>query len=1383
MSLFHLYDSGHTNPDENFTLAVLQQARNSAHVVQAGNHALNSPWPSTDAFIYYQAQADAALDPAAVPGSFQTASPKTLDSYANWPGVVVAGVAANAGDIELWDGAPGMVPFPGFPGLTSSQMQALATIHAAGTAPTTGAPADGSALGFVAPAFVTGAPGTVSFSGVDAVLLASATAQSSYTVTLSSTKGGTLGVTDPFGIVSGSTSGQTISLSGPLSLVNTVLASLTDTLQSGRDIVQISVLDSSGNAAVRSVGVEISASPAPSGASPPADVAVPSIADITQQLAGIGVVFVGGVENAQTVTGDLEIGPGTTLLAALAPSAYSTASLTVDGALEVLSGGTARFSGSLGGSTVRIDSGGAVRGNGTLSTSGGGAIVNDGTIEVVADLTLGLQQLTLANALTGSGTVNVDAGATLILSDAASSTQTIAFASPSNLPSLPSTLEFDPRHGMNATITGFSYADRLVLDGLPVTGVSYNSGTGILTVTLQGVLLETYNLTGSLTGLSPIVSGGNTITFVAPSGGIAPSVVVPPDGLQAAVDKAVVVPGIVLQMPLPDNPVFPVGVPEITVTLTTTGGRLFATDVTDSVTITGNDSTTLTLAGTLFAVEQSLQTVAYKGVTAGAAIDSISISATTYLGQSSASATISVSNYASNAASSQFEWNTSIASGSFDDSANWTVIGPSNNTPPGGTNVALFKAGSVGAYTVSGNAAVDQVKVTAMTTLTGQVIAQGASGIALVVDGAGALMLAGGAEVSAQAQAIVGATGEGLLTLMGAALALTGAPTTDALVIGEAAGSDGTVVNLEQITANGTVVVGQSGSGTLALLGVASSMTAGAATIGRSAGAHGAALVNGGFWAIGQSTPDVTSSGQLIVGDSGSGTLLIDGAANGITGQVTAFDATIGRQAGSQGSVTLDGGLLLVANTNATGSSTLAVGNSGTGSLAIENFSEVAVGAAIADNNGLLIVGRAGDGRGRIRIGDYSALLVYGDGHVGEAGVGTVTVGAGADHDALFALNGTLTLGAAGQVMLGGLDATVRAEAIHVAAGGVISGSGTLSGVGGGNKTVTFADIHNDGSIVANGGDLLLYGSVTGTGELSMASGASIALQTAVGTGQTLAFGVNGHALLNDPHAFAGTIVDFNGDDVLELASTQASSATWADGVLTLDTDLGPLRLKFAGNYAPDGFTVEPDGLGGTNVAGGRGDVHMMTFDGLRYDFQAVGEFVAVKWTDPGTPLQIQIETAGIHGVASITTELAAAFGNTVVTFAIGRPISLHVDGAPDTALHVSGTQAVPGGMLAQLSSNTYQLTWATGQAVTVSYHGDWLDWGVALAPQDGPGSVQGLLGTHSGQGTEFQLPDGTILQHPLSNEEIVGRFADAWRVDHDMHSPASYHTHQDAIL
>jgi len=198
----------------------------------------------------------------------------------------------------------------------------------------------------------------------------------------------------------------------------------------------------------------------------------------------------------------------------------------------------------------------------------------------------------------------------------------------------------------------------------------------------------------------------------------------------------------------------------------------------------------------------------------------------------------------------------------------------------------------------------------------------------------------------------------------------------------------------------------------------------------------------------------------------------------------------------------------------------------------------------------------------------------------------------------------------------------------------------------------------------------------------------------------------------------------------------------------------------------------------------------MTTFHGLHYDFQAVGEFVAVQWTDPATPLQIRIETAGVHGVASITTELEAVFGNTKVTFAVGQAISLHVDGAPDTTLH-GGVQAIPDGTLAQLSSGTYQLTWNTGQAIVVSYHGnDWLDWGVALGPHDGAGSVRGLLGSHSGQGTDFQLPDGTILHQPLSNEDIVGFYADAWRVSPDgspvgdsHHPPVTHLTHHDAIL
>jgi len=606
---------------------------------------------------------------------------------------------------------------------------------------------------------------------------------------------------------------------------------------------------------------------------------------------------------------------------------------------------------------------------------------------------------------------------------------------------------------------------------------------------------------------------------------------------------------------------------------------------------------------------------------------------------------------------------------------------------------------------------------------------------------------------------------------MGGALALTGPSTANALVIGHAAGSSGTVVNLEQITATGTVVVGQAGSGTLALLGVASSVTGGGADIGQAHGAQGTAIVNGGYWA---------TSGQLTVGDGGNGSLLIDGAANGIAGQVTAFDATIGNQAGSQGSVTLDGGLLLVANVNAI-TSTLTVGESGTGSLTIEDYSEVAVGAASANNNGMLVVGGSGGGSGLIRVGNYSSLLVYGDSIVGETGAGAVTVGAGTDHDALFATMGTLTVGATGEVTLGGADAVLRATTFEIHSGGLISGAGTLSGLLGGNNTVQLASIDNDGSIVANGGDLLLYGSVGGTGELSIGADATLTLQAAVEAGQTLVFGLNTQAVLNDPGAFHGTITGFGSDDVLKLASTTGTSATWSDGVLTVETLSGALRFNLAGSYATDGFTVQSDGLGGTNVAGGYGDVHMVTFAGRPYDFQAVGEFVAVRSTGPGTPWQIQIETEGVHGVASITTELAAMLGDDWVTFGHGSVV--HVDGMPDTTLHIGAVQSFAGGTLAQLSSNMWQLTWNAGQSVTVTDHGDWLDWSVALGPHDGPGSVQGLLGSNHGRATDFQLPDGTVLSRSLSNEEIVGFFADAWRVapDDDHLGHFAHHSFIDA--
>ena len=207
----------------------------------------------------------------------------------------------------------------------------------------------------------------------------------------------------------GSTSGPSLTLSGSLPLVNTVLAHLTDTLQSGTDVVHIVAADSSGNTAVRDVGVQISSVGG-----------VIRLAAATQRRTarrlraaarGSGILVVGGVQSALVVPGNLDIGAGgiNALLAALAPSAYSTASLTIGGTLR---GPERRHRVFHRISWRRRDHDRQRRCDQGRRDPHGlrrqRDRQNNGTIEAAADQTLGLQRLTVTNALSGTGTLIID---------------------------------------------------------------------------------------------------------------------------------------------------------------------------------------------------------------------------------------------------------------------------------------------------------------------------------------------------------------------------------------------------------------------------------------------------------------------------------------------------------------------------------------------------------------------------------------------------------------------------------------------------------------------------------------------------------------------------------------------------------------------------------------------------------------------------------------------------------------------------------------------------------------------------------------------------------------------------------------------------------------
>jgi hypothetical protein len=855
--------------------------------------------------------------------------------------------------------------------------------------------------------------------------------------------------------------------------------------------------------------------------------------------------------------------------------------------VHVWSHGTARLAGDLSAAAIRTDPGGTISADGTLSVSAAGPIANNGAIEAVTDQTAGLQILTLGTAVAGTGQLEIDPGATLILADAVGSGQTVEFLPPSaaqfsNDPYSPSTLVLETPFGMSGTVTGFTFADSLLLYG--INGVSAIAVDGTLSIlNASGGTLYSIDVPGTAGDLTPVTTNGTvvtssgtiattTVSFVAKGRGQLPSVSVPP-ALQGTQGVAVLVPNIVPLTPLPASPG---NNTTVIVTLVAGSGTLAAGNDLGNATIEQIDAQTLVIAGTLGAVERSLQSLTYQGAAAGS--DTIQVSVSDYDGQSAAPMTIDVTNAADTAAPA-FTW-AAAAGGDFSDSSNWNIGTSAAGTPPGGGNAADF---GTGVYTVTSDGAVGQINVTGTVTFTGQDVAQGV-GPAIVVDHGGVLTLAGGAVLTSLQSATIGQDRQGLLTLMQGALSLTGAANTDALIIGQGANADGTVLDLEQITALGTVVVGDNGSGTLRLVGASAMVSDGGADIGRgAAGGIGVAVADGGFW---------TNAGQLTVGDGGRGSLLIGGAANGITGQVTAFDATIGAQAGANGSVTLASGDLLVANATAM-TSTLSVGLAGSGTLAVEGNGNVTVGAATIEltstssvtNVGTLSIGGAAGGSGLLTISGDASVLVNGNAIVGGgAGSADIVVGQAATDTALLAMSGTLAIGEAGQVSLGGVHDTIRAGAITIGGGDLLSGAGTISGVGGGNNTVLLTNIVNDGTLEATGGNLLVYGSVVGTGRISVEAGATITMQATVGSGQTIAFSPTAHAVLNDVGAFAGTITGFAKGNILDLASTAATAATWSPGTLAIVTSAGTIDLSIAGSYAPNDFVVQSDGLGGSEV-------------------------------------------------------------------------------------------------------------------------------------------------------------------------------------------------------
>ncbi len=195
----------------------------------------------------------------------------------------------------------------------------------------------------------------------------------------------------------------------------------------------------------------------------------------------------------------------------------------------------------------------------------------------------------------------------------------------------------------------------------------------------------------------------------------------------------------------------------------------------------------------------------------------------------------------------------------------------------------------------------------------------------------------------------------------------------------------------------------------------------------------------------------------------------------------------------------------------------------------------------------------------------------------------------------------------------------------------------------------------------------------------------------------------------------------------------------------------------------------------GANCGGSNGDPHLVTFDRVAYDFQAVGEFTLVTATG-NDPLEVQVRQVPMTGTRTASVNSAVAFrvgAHRVALTLTDGGTQVHLDGA-SLAAPPERTELPGGGTLTRRPSDTgptdgYDVAWPDGSAAAVDQIGHY-GYRVLVKLADGrAGKVRGLLGDFDGDPADDIAPSsGTALTQPVPFTQLYPAYADSWRVTPD---------------